>query len=93
MRAASVAVTSDMESDYQIPEQLERWATGKNPSPDVLIDAAHQLERTGGDHARLARPLTAWIDQHDLVPHEPATPRRHIEPPLRPEPPGLDIGL
>lgn len=70
-----------------------QWATGKNPSPEALVGAAHQLERTGGDHASLAPPLTAWIDQHDLAPHRPATPPKHIEPQLRPQPPGLDIGL
>ncbi len=71
----------------------QQWATGKNPSPDALVDAAHQLERTGGDHARLARPLAAWIDQHDLAPRGSATPQKHIEPQPRPDPPGLDIGL
>ena len=69
------------------------WATGTNPSPEALVGAARQLERTGGDHARLAPPLTAWIDQHDLAPRRPSTPQQYVEPPLRPEPPGIDIGF
>ncbi|MEZ5297012.1 MAG: hypothetical protein R2697_12275 [Ilumatobacteraceae bacterium] len=64
------------------------WAAGKNPSPAALINAASELQRTGGDHALLARPLAAWIDQHDLTPRRPAPPQRHLEPQLRPEPPG-----
>lgn len=70
-----------------------QWATGKNLSPTALVNAAHQLQRTGGDHALLASPLAAWIDQNDLTPRQPAPPQRHIEPPLRPEPPGLDLGF
>ncbi|WP_350170096.1 MobF family relaxase [Ilumatobacter fluminis] len=69
------------------------WAAGKNPSPAALINAASELQRTGGDHALLARPLAVWIDQHDLTPRRPAPPQRHLESQLRPEPPGLEIGF
>ena len=70
-----------------------QWATGHNLSPTALVDAVHRLQRTGGHHAHLARPLADWIDQHDLTPRQPAAPQGHLEPPLRPEPPGLDIGF
>ncbi|MAT07043.1 MAG: hypothetical protein CL424_18570 [Acidimicrobiaceae bacterium] len=69
------------------------WAAGENPSPAALINAASELQRTGGDHALLTRPLAAWIDQHDLTPRRPAPPQRHLEPQLRPEPPGPEIGF
>jgi conjugative relaxase-like TrwC/TraI family protein len=71
----------------------QQWATGKNPSPTALINAARRLQHTGGHHAHLARPLASWIDEHDLAPRQPAPPQRHIEQPLRPEPPGLELGL
>jgi hypothetical protein len=72
-----------------------QWASGKSLSPTALINAARQLQHTGGHHAHLAQPLATWIEQHDLAPQRPTPIQRHVQPQLqhRPEPPGLDIGF
>lgn len=70
------------------------WATGHNPAPTALVNAANHLHHVDGHHRALADPLTTWIHQHDLAPPRPAPtvqPTMHHQP--RPEPPGLDIGM
>ena len=72
----------------------QQWAAGKTLSPAALINAARQLQHTGGPHKQLAQPLATWIDAHDLAPPRPAPAMRPImRHPPRPEPPGLEIGL
>ena len=70
------------------------WANGHTPRPAALINAAHHLHHTGGQHALLANPLNTWIHENDLAPQRLALAQRPtFEHPRRPEPPGLEIGF
>ena len=70
------------------------WANGHTPRPAALINAAHHLHHTGGQHTLLANPLNTWIHENDLAPQHPALAQRPtFEHPRRPEPPGLEIGF
>ena len=65
-----------------------RWASGHGVTPDELNDAAAVLRDTAQqDHATLAAPLVAWLEQHGL-----ARTGIEIDPAVRPvEFPTLDL--